>query len=72
METYSFDPVSEFIKNLQHLSPDVKSASLLKFFEFIFPKRKAAEVSDESKEPEASSHVVVYLPDNKRGSADGD
>lgn len=63
----------EILACCMEMPPSDRAAVYLKLMEFIYPKRRASEVSLKTQDPQAKpdsmedGRVVVYLPENGRG-----
>lgn len=53
--SYGFDVVGEFLNSVKDLKPSEKTTALLKFMEFVFPKKKSLESTIEVTDQELDS-----------------
>ena len=66
-ESYDFDVVGEFLESVKDLKPSDKTIALLKFMEFVFPKKKSLESFSEypDKKDQASSLDLSRISDSE-------
>lgn len=65
LENNNIDIINEIAALLPQLGPEKKADVLLNIMSYIFPKRKAIELSG-SEESSSGPHIVVTLPSNGR------